>query len=264
MLLRPPKYKEIDTLRKFPPKDWNFDIDLFTRLHWENSYFNPIVADINNELAAVAFGVKNGDVAWLGGIIVLNKFRKQGIGRAITLHLIKLLKDKGSKSLVLIATEMGRPLYENIGFRTSSYYTFLEGKKISPPKENIRKAVPSDIEQIYYLDFLATGEKRQAFLEKYMKNAWVYEKNEIQGFYLPNFDQGLVIAKNDNAGTSLLQLKHSTKKTTAVLPIENKSAIRFLKEYGFHETKKVPRMYLGKEAKWQPSMIYARAAGYCG
>ena len=53
----------------------------------------------------------------VSGISVLNEYRGKGIGRAMTIHLLLLGRQKGYKLGVLASTKMGYPVYEKLGFR---------------------------------------------------------------------------------------------------------------------------------------------------
>jgi ribosomal protein S18 acetylase RimI-like enzyme len=44
--------------------------------------------------------------------------RRRGVGRAVTLSLIQLARDRGHRHAVLESSEMGLDLYESLGFRT--------------------------------------------------------------------------------------------------------------------------------------------------
>lgn len=268
MRIRELQYDEVFEIEHFSPKEWNFDIVSFMHLHWGKKYFRAIAVEIDGRIVGIANSIINANVGWLGNIIVLDGYRRRGLGKEITQHLIDYLKQSGCTSQILIATEMGKPLYEKLGFKVSSFYAFLKGRKLSfPDYKFIRRLSKEDVKKVYELDKIATGEQRRLLLDNYLNNGWVFKSEEnqkIEGFYLPDFGHGLVIAITSTAGLSLLQLKHALYDSSAVLPVENTTGIEFFKDHGFVETKKAPRMYLGKETTWKPQMIYSRASGYSG
>jgi ribosomal protein S18 acetylase RimI-like enzyme len=49
-------------------------------------------------------------------IVTLPDFRRQGIGRALTLHALQLAHERGCTTAVLTASPSGRGLYERLGF----------------------------------------------------------------------------------------------------------------------------------------------------
>ena len=71
---------------------------------------------------AVGALVMAADLAGVYAVATLPEARKRGIGTAMTLHAMAQGKMKGAKSAVLQATEMGRPVYERIGFSTVFEY----------------------------------------------------------------------------------------------------------------------------------------------
>jgi N-acetylglutamate synthase len=64
-----------------------------------------------------------GDFASLGNIAVLPRCRRRGYGRAVTVEMIRAGFAAGAGSSFLYASEMGKPLYESLGFRTAEYQT---------------------------------------------------------------------------------------------------------------------------------------------
>lgn len=81
---------------------------------------------LDGEPVAVSSLVMTDDVAGIYAVATLPQARKRGIGRAMTLHAMAEGKRRGASTSVLQATDMGRPVYERIGFRTVfDYQTYL-------------------------------------------------------------------------------------------------------------------------------------------
>jgi GNAT superfamily N-acetyltransferase len=260
---------EFPALKNFPPESWNFDLCGFMELHFGEPYFYPIVAVARERIVGVANGIMNGKTGWLGNIIVPPEFRKRGIGRALTTNLIDFFNGGKCETQLLIATDMGEPLYRKCGFRTTAEYLFFKGGQLSgPPADpNIRQIRPEDYAKIIRLDERITGETRKPLLEKFFPTGWVYSvssSDEIKGFYLPGLGAGLILAADNGAGLALLHLKLCRTDSPAVVPEGNASAVRFLLENGFTQYLKAPRMALGKERDWKPNGVFGRAGGYCG
>lgn len=75
--------------------------------------------DIDNQLAASATTYLRPDgVAWIGMVLTLPEFRGRGLARHLLTHLLHELDQRGIASIGLDATDMGRPLYESLGFTT--------------------------------------------------------------------------------------------------------------------------------------------------
>jgi hypothetical protein len=76
--------------------------------------------------------------------------------------------------------------------------------------------------------------------------------------------QGPILAQNDRAGLALLGFKARQGRQEIVIPEANRTAVEFLRERGFHEARRLPRMALGGDTSWQPDKIFSRGTGYCG
>ncbi|MBN2092711.1 GNAT family N-acetyltransferase [candidate division KSB1 bacterium] len=259
---------QIPFVKNFPPSDWHFNFQAFLEMHLNQPYFQGFVAFQNEEIMGVGNVLINGSVGWLGNIIVPETFRRQGIGQAITEFLIQQLKEQGCRTQLLIATRMGEKLYEKSGFRTSSFYHFYRPKfLVLPELKTIRPVSFDDFPKILALDRIVTGENRQKFLNRFLTTAWVDENpvtRKIEGYFLPDLGNGLIIGINEAAGLRLLQFKHAQFDRIGVLPEQNLSARQFLLNSGFVEYMRAPRMVLGEEVDWKPDWIFARGAGYCG
>lgn len=259
---------EIDLLKGFPPEEWNFDLSKFLLIHFGKFYFYPLVAVIDNKIVGVANGILNEKVGWLGNIIVLPEFRRQGIGYKLTKYLIDFFNSNDCTTQLLIATKDGEKLYRKLGFKISSIYIFYKGGQILVKDTNpsIRKIRPEDLVSIIELDQKISGEKRAHLIENFYSTGWIHIKgslNKIDGFYLPELGNGLIITENNKSGLELLEFKLK-QSDNVVVPLENKTAQDFLIKNGYTEYLRVPRMVLGKEVSWKSKFIFSRAAGYCG
>ena len=66
------------------------------------------------------FSHPTGKRAHLMNVYTRNEYRRQGIARKMVNMLIEDAWNRGSTEISLDATTMGRPLYESLGFKTSS------------------------------------------------------------------------------------------------------------------------------------------------
>jgi len=257
----------LSQLEQLPPREWQSNAyELFLYNDWQPWFF-PYQAIIQNKLVGFGMFFLFEDNAWLGWILVHKKYRKRGIGTAITKHLIEQATEKGAKNFLLTATELGMPIYEKMGFKTSSYYRFFNLPELFKPnydKTGIRTATKNDLKMIYQLDFEATGEKRTKMVESYLEECMVVDKGEIEGFYMSNLGNGFIVARDNQTGHDLLNFRLKRSQKPIVVSDQNTEIIEYLLKNGFTEGHKIPRMVLGSEPKWHPGMIYSRAAGYCG
>jgi GNAT superfamily N-acetyltransferase len=266
MIIRKLKYREIDVLKGFPPEEWHFDIISFMKLHFGKNYFFPLVAENSGEIVGVGNGIYTGRSAWLGNIIVREDERGRGIATRITQSLLNNLQKMNCTSFLLIATKQGEPLYRKLGFETTDHYHFFKITKPMPPPEqsHIRNIAGVNTEMLLKLDRLATSEDRQELLSEFTGKGFLFSKHDANGFYLSDFDQGLIVANKPEAGLSLLQLKVSMGTQSVVIPDKNTTALEFMVQMGYRSHGSAPRMLLGDPLNWKPEYIYSRAAGYCG
>ena len=259
--------KYLDQLDRLPPANWQSSAyDLFMHNDWQ-PWFHAFQMLDKEKLVGFGLIFHFDDVAWLGWILVHEKYRKQGIGTNMSEFLVEKSIQLGADKLILTATELGAPIYVKLGFKISSYYHFLEcpkGWKSNFNKTNIRQAKKTDIDSISLLDIKATGENRKKLLENHLDSIFVYDSTKIEGFYIENLGSGLVIASNFEAGKELSDYRNRKKNKLFIVPDNNTKYLNYLIDNGCNLKYRVPRMYLGKETDWNAEMIFNRASGYCG
>ncbi len=267
MEIRPIRYKEIPLTGDLPPPEWQIDLSAVYGFHFGEPYFHAVVAIADGVIAGTGMAILNGDAAWLGTIIVREAFRRQGLGSQITRNLIGWSEKNGSRKIILVASDMGKPVYEKLGFRQSMYYLVYEGGKTLPasPKSPVRKMTEKDLDEVYSMDKIASGEDRSAILKKTWKTGFTcVAGTAIAGYYLPDFGRGLIIATGETAGSELLAFRFERDKRNIVIPESNTAAKEFLEANSFSESRKFPRMYLDSEVSWRQDMIFCRGSGYLG
>jgi GNAT superfamily N-acetyltransferase len=65
--------------------------------------------------------VRAGETVGLSRMATPREFQRKGAGRALLAQVINLYLELGASRFYLSATEMGRPLYESLGFKTIGY-----------------------------------------------------------------------------------------------------------------------------------------------
>src|SRR6266536_950147 len=88
----------------------------------------------------------------------------QGI-RPATEAAVAWLRERGAGTIQLYATDMGRPIYERLGFVAEGACVALGGRwQPGPPTGAVRAARPDDLQAAQAVDREATGEDRAALL----------------------------------------------------------------------------------------------------
>ncbi len=257
----------LEQLNKLPPEEWQSDAYLLLLQNEWQPWFYPFQAIHENTLTGFGMFCVFGEYAWLGWILVHEKYRNQGLGTKMTNHLIAEAKKKGAENLILTASNLGLPIYSKLGFKITSKYIFFNfPEKYFSNFENkyIRKAFYLDLKNVFNLDLKATGENRSKMIENFADDIWIYDNEGIKGFYIPSLGNGYIVACDQKTGIELIKFKSSIDNKPIIVPEENSEAINFLKSSGFKEYLAVPRMNLNKAPEWNPKMIFNRGTGYCG
>jgi GNAT superfamily N-acetyltransferase len=266
MDIQPLEHKDISVLSDLTPDGWQNIVPIFD-FYTKSNFCFPIKVVHANKIVGVGTTIIHNDIAWLAHIIVHPDRRNQGIGQLITQTLVDKVKEKSCDTIHLIATDLGAHVYEKLGFVTETEYLFFKdikpgqswevSKKIIPFADNFRKQVES-------LDHHVSLEKRMLQVEQHLKNGFVYlQNNKVEGYYLPTFGEGLIVADTASAGVELMKLR-LTAKEHAAFPVDNSSAASFFRQYNFKEFKTAKRMRLGEKKNWQPTKIYNRIGGNLG
>jgi GNAT superfamily N-acetyltransferase len=143
------------------------------------------------------------DLASIGMMLVATRYARRGLGRALMEHA---LAEAGDATVTLFATDMGRPLYEKLGFapvrRSVSFAgTFRPGGRSVPgarpthvgpgvpatstgPAASVRPAAEADLPSILAVDKAAFGADRSRVLTR-----------------LPGFAEQLAVLETEQAIT---------------------------------------------------------------
>ena len=121
----------------------------------------PFVAEADGAIVGTGVATVNGPVGWVGTIFVSPEQRGRGLGLALTTTVVDALEGAGCRTLVLVATQLGRPLYEGIGFSLQTTYRTVEAPGLGSgdataarptadplPDARVRPYEPGDLEAI--------------------------------------------------------------------------------------------------------------------
>lgn len=257
---------DLTSLADLQPVGWP-DIRQAYSFYVNSPFCFPIKVVVDTNIVGIGSSIIHQHTAWLAHIIVDSKHRNKGIGGRITQSLVESLQTKDCQTINLIATDLGAPVYEKIGFETQTHYLFFTHLTSDPSWQmspHIFPLTPLHKEQIASLDRQVTGEERMILLEPYLRSGYVYQdKKGVEGFYLPALGEGLIIAKTNVAGIELLKMRLLTKDNAA-FPVDNLEATRFLYQHNFKEVRVAKRMSLGKKRPWLPTSLFNRIGGNLG
>jgi GNAT superfamily N-acetyltransferase len=265
MNIEPLQYVDLEKALALQPEGWIIKPHL--EYYLANSFCHPFKLMDHTQVIGIGTAIAHLDSAWLGHIIVHPDFRNRGLGRLITMHLIYFLEGKGYPQINLIATDLGAPVYQKLGFVTDTEYLFykdlqaipgyIPSKKILPYSEKYKEALLTLDREIY-------REERRDLLSPHLSSGFIYtEQDQLTGFYLPNCAEGLVAARNAEAGIELLKLRLQTKNN-ASFPENNHAAFAFMEDLGYHSFRKAKRMHLGSPRPVMFEGVFNRTGGNLG
>jgi GNAT superfamily N-acetyltransferase len=236
----------------------------------------PVVAVEDGRIVGTGLGAIHGEVGWVGVIFVTPDLRGRGLGTALTEAVCARLQSAGCVSLVLVATDLGRPIYEKLGFRVQTRYHMMSGAPLAeapvPPRgASLRPIVGADIDAIGALDRRATGEQRLPLIRAFAPSGWLLESTagaadgatSLRGFVLPTMrGNAAVVAPDPQDAVCLLDLhRHlvpSDGHAWAGLVTEHEAGRQLLADRGWYAWRTFPRMIRGPEPEWRPSMIWGQ------
>ncbi len=85
--------------------------------HFSDPSIRHYLAYVQSEVAACATILLHDGVAGVWNVGTLRNFRRQGVASALLIHALTAAIEDGYPDSVLIASPMGRPLYEEMGYQ---------------------------------------------------------------------------------------------------------------------------------------------------
>lgn len=203
--------------------------------------------------------------AWIAMVLTDPAFRRRGLANALLEHSIAYAESRGASSIWLDATEMGRPVYEKLGFATVFGLTRRRGIVRTEPQlgetASLRLMTAEDLAggEVDDLDLAATGADRLKLLSALRRDlpegALVAmrdprEVTALLGFALARRGSravqiGPVVARTETIGRSLLaaEFAHLAGSETLIdIPDENLSAIEVAEAAGLTRERSFFRM----------------------
>lgn len=133
-----------------------------------------LARDGEGRVVATSVATRYGHTGWVGHVFVGPDLRGQGLGTRMTNVAIAQLRRSGCDTILLAATDLGRPIYERLGFEVDSSYHELRGAGL--PKtvqlKPWRPLLPTDHAALLELDRQVTGDDRVGILSTFEAGAW--------------------------------------------------------------------------------------------
>ncbi len=203
-----------------------------------------------------------GPTGWIGALGVLPRARRQGVGEALTRAAIEWLEARGARTVLLYATDMGRPVYERIGFTREAPARAWRGTPPGPVPRTVRRLRPADRPALLACDRAATNEDRAPILERLpalLGLACPGDDGTLRGYTLqtPWGAGPAVVATDPEAGVDLLRgLALEPQPVTVTVPDDNVVAARALRSWGFQPVNTALKMRYGPPVGGHPEHVF--------
>ncbi len=226
-------------------------------------------------IAGTATALRHGSgLAWIGMVLVLPKCRRRGIARALMAHSLDWLRERGHRAVGLDATDMGRPLYLDLGFRDREPIERWERSATARQSAKRPARSPGPWSQAHAaLDRAACGFDRRELLLDLSRDQCVEGVRSETGFGFGRpgsqawFLGPCVAATQREAAALLAELLrgHEGERVFWDLPPSNPSAARLAAGMGFRRARRLARMMRAETGGYVPTgradQVYA-AAGF--
>ncbi len=231
-----------------------------------------VVAEENGVVVGTAVATVNGPVAWIGTIWVAPAARGRGIGRELTEATIAAAEAAGCRTLVLVATAAGQPLYERLGFSVQSWYRTMEAPGLATRPADaggplVRAYRADDFDAMAALDLAATGEDRRHLLAAFAApdTTMVVTRadDRPEGFVIrAPWGGGATIAPRPAEAITILRARRLAagleKRVRAGILLENESGAIALEADGWTEAWRAPRLIRGEPLDWRPEHVWGQ------
>jgi predicted N-acetyltransferase YhbS len=217
-----------------------------------------LVAERDDRQVGAVCCASFGETGWVGALGVLPEARRRGAGQALTEAACDRLRERGARTILLFATEMGRPLYERMGFEAEGRATAWRGSAgVARAGVELRSVRESDRPALRELDRRATGERRDPVLDSLVPLSGMLAERagEPVGWALASpWGAGVAICADDpEAGVALTAAAAGGPGSTIiVVPAANAAAAEALRRWSLQDTEAGKRMRLGPAVAWRP------------
>jgi len=143
------------------------ELELYTKVQPDGWF----VVEEDDRIAAVGGCIVYGSFCWIGLVGTHPEVRGRGHASRLSEHLVKWSYAKGCRTVALDASNLGRPIYERLGFQPVGSTVRLARTLISEPRKAAVGPVASTTrDQVLELDSEIFGGDRSSLLELLMRS----------------------------------------------------------------------------------------------
>ena len=228
----------------------------------------PFIAEWDGAVVGTGVATISGAVGWIGTIWVDAAWRRRGLGRALTVATMDAAEAAGCRTLVLVATTIGRPLYESLGFQVQTWYRILEARGLEGAESpGVRRYRAADLPAMGALDAAATGEDRRHLLAALAAPGTTLcvdrADGRLGGFVVrAPWGGGATIASDPADALAILRARRlaagPARRVRAGLLAENEGGLGLLAGDGWVDAWQAPRLIRGPMPDWKPNAIWGQ------
>jgi predicted N-acetyltransferase YhbS len=255
-------------------REWN-DRTVFLRWALDYPPSHLFVAEDAGRIVGTGIATVHGPVGWVGTIFVAPDRRQEGLGGRLTRSVIDDLEHRGCRTLVLIATDAGRPLYERLGFDVHVAQARFTAPGLPAAKidEAIQPFEPRMLSELVALDRAATAEDRSVLIERLADGATtrvvVADDGSVSAFVIRSPWGGVsLVAPNPDDALRLLAWRRRNAEpghpVYAGLPDSGDDRRVLLLASGWAPAGAGTRMIRGDPLAWHPDWIWGSFSGALG
>lgn len=212
------------------------------------------VIEEGGEIVAAAGAIAYGSFCWIGLVGTHPAARGRGLATRLSRHLLEWAASRGIGTVALDASEVGRPVYERLGFRALGWTVELvrDAGRRPHARSGADRFEPADLDEILALDRATFGGDRgvllRALMREYRDSSYVTRdrRGRLTG-YLVEREQ-LIGPGCACDMESAKRLVHSTRdddhEQRLLVPLES-GFLDALLELGLVERRRLAHMRLG-------------------
>jgi len=215
----------------------------------------------HDRVIGVAGCVSFGRTGWLGSVAVDPDSRGQGLGTAVSRAALECLRQAGVMTVLLTATELGKPIYEQLGFVDEgvSYGIWEQEQPPVLAGQGSGLVRPGRIDDVIRQDADATGEDRRTYLTPFAGRTRAPAGRERAGYRvaLPWGGGPVVASCAASARALLVDMIRTSPTSRLAFPAPNVQGAAIAISLGFRLAGRVTRMRLGPLVPgYRPEVIY--------
>jgi predicted N-acetyltransferase YhbS len=214
-----------------------------------------------DRVVGVASCVCFGRTGWLGNVAVEDDVRGRGLGSKLSQQAVDYVRRAGAQTVLLTATELGKPIYKRLGFTDEGVSYGLWEQRSTPTLACDRPATvqAGGIEDVIRQDTAATGEDRRGYLAPFAGRARVPPGSGQDGYWvgLPWGGGPIIASSPASARPLIVEMIRASPGSRLVFPEVNAHGGDLAVSLGFQLARRVRRMRLGPPVPgYRPGAIY--------